>query len=140
MWKWWEPEEGGAGRGLGDECDAFLAGEWAEYRRARGHEVPPWAWLNRVAHAPAHVLELAFRIPARGRETDEWTRLRTCVVASLFRQADENRMTVTELQGAALVPIELVLFSTDDPPRSNPELLVLILAALSHPSAQAGPR
>jgi hypothetical protein len=140
MWKWWEPEEGGAGRGLGDECEAFLAGEWAEYRLARGQVVPPWAWLNRVAHAPANGLVLAIRIPSSARETDEWTRLRTCVVESLFRQAEENRMTVTELQRAALVPIELALFAADGPPRPNLELLVLILAALSHPSAQAGPR
>jgi len=140
MWKWWEPEEGGAGRGLGDECEAFLAGEWAEYRRTRGRDVPAWAWLNRVAHAPAHVLVLAIRTPVYGRETDEWSRLRTCVVESLFRQADEKRMTVAELQRAALVPIELALFADDGSPRRNPELLVQILAALRHPSAQAGPR
>jgi hypothetical protein len=140
MWKWWEPEERGAGLGLGDECEAFLAGEWAEYRLARGRDVPAWAWLNRVAHAPAHVLVLAIRTPSSGRETDEWTRLRTCVVESLFRQADENGMTVAELQWAALVPIELILFANDGPPRPNPELLAQILAALTHPSAQAGPR
>jgi hypothetical protein len=136
----WEPGEGSAGQGLGDECEAFLAGEWAEYRRARRQDVPTWAWLNRVAHAPAHGLVLAIRVPASARQTDEWTRLWTCVVEALFRQADENGMTVAELQRATLVPIELTLFANDGLPQPNPELLVRILSALTHPSAQAGPR
>ena len=36
---------------LAVECEAFLAGRWADTHRATGHPLPRWAWLNQAAHA-----------------------------------------------------------------------------------------
>ena len=131
-----EPEQPG---GVGDECEAWLAGEWAEYRTARGQGVPSWAWLNRVAHCPEQALRLMTRMPAWTYRNDEWFRLRGCVAESLLKQAAEKRVSVDELQRSVLVPIECEMFGHDNPGRpANAQLMLRVLAALHHPSAQPG--
>jgi hypothetical protein len=141
MLKRWEPAELSGPDGLGDECEAFLAGEWAEYRAAHGKAVPQWAWLNRVTHAPETALRLAMRAPGWGhRPIDDWTRLRLCVVEALLEQAAKKTTSVAELQRAALVPLELALFGDEEASRLNDaELLARGLAALRHPSGNPGP-
>jgi hypothetical protein len=141
MWKRRDSTGGIAPAGVGDECDAYLAGEWAEFCLAHGAPLPPWAWLNHVAHAPEAALARAVQ-PGRGPWTTptEWDGLRRSVVESLFRHAEERRVTVSQLQRAVLVPIELSLFEHHDRRLGNNELLFRILSALRHPSAQAGPR
>jgi hypothetical protein len=38
-------------KGIGEECDAFLRGEYVEYASAMGWDTPVWAWMNAIAHA-----------------------------------------------------------------------------------------
>ena len=134
------PESRDAAQGVGEECEAFLRGEWAEYRLGQGETVPPWAWLNRVAHAP----EAALRMVRRGadssdRHGDSWAEFRTCVAEALLKRADERGIDVAALQAVVLVPIELALFAVDDcRPPADEVLVAQILAALRHPSAQPG--
>jgi hypothetical protein len=137
-----EPAEPDGGGQVADECEAVLAGRWAEYRLARGRDVPPWAWLNRVAHADERALRYAVRVPAWSRhEMDEWDRMRFCVAQFLVQQAAEKGVTAAALQQSVLVPIELQLFGQEAmPPFTKAELLIRILAALRHPSSQFGPR
>lgn len=139
---WWkkrasnEPDPDG---GLGDECEAWLAGRWAEYRAGRGEPVPSWAWLNRVAHASEKAVRSMTRMPAVN--CDEWFRLRGCVAESLVTEAAQRGLSVPDLQRSVLLPIECALFQDDTHYRfGNPELIVWILAALHHPSAQPGSR
>ena len=139
---WWkkrasnEPDPDG---GLGDECEAWLAGTWAEYLAGRGEPAPRWAWLNQVAHASEKAVRAMTRLPAVSN--DEWFRLRGCVAESLIKEAAEKRVSVAELQRSVLLPIEDALFHDETLYRfGNPELMVRILAALHHPSAQPGPR
>ena len=142
MLKRWEPAELSGPHGLGDECEAFLAGEWAEYRAAHHEEVPHWAWLNRVTHAPETALRLAVRAPGWGqRPIDDWTRLRLCVVDTLLEQAANKAVSVAELQHSALLPLELALFADEETSQlTDAELLARSLAALRHPSSNPGPR
>jgi len=141
MWKRRDGDGVASTTGPGDECDAYLAGDWAEFCLAQGLPVPPWAWLNRVAHAPEAVLGGAVRRrPGPQLTPTEWDGLRRSVVESLFRHAAERGVTVSHLQRAVLVPIELSLFEHHDRRFGNSALLFRILSALRHPSAQAGPR
>lgn len=140
---WWKKrapkEPGDQDRGLGDECEAWLAGTWAEYLSGRGEPVPRWAWLNQVAHASEKAVRAMTRLPAFNN--DEWLRLRGCVAESLIKEAAGKGVTVAELQHSVLLPIECALFHDESLYRfGNPELMVRILAALHHPSAQPGSR
>ena len=65
------PKEPELSDGIGDECEAWLSGEWAEYLAAHGEEVPPWAWLNRVAHCSEQVLRVMTRMPTWTSRNDE---------------------------------------------------------------------
>jgi len=144
MWKRGRPDDRDAERngdtgGLGEECEAFLGGEWAEYLLARGEPVPRWAWLNRVAHGPETALRLMH--PAgKSRHGDAWTEFRSSVAEMVLNQAATTGRGVDELQTAVLVPIELALFGCDGcRVPDDAGLLMRILAALRHPSAQWGP-
>lgn len=139
---WWkkrasnEPDPDG---GLGEECEAWLAGRWAEYLAGLGEPVPRWAWLNQVAHASEKAVRAMTRLPTVNN--DEWLRLRGCVAESLIKEAAGKGVSVAELQRSVLLPIESALFHDANLYRfGNPELMVRILAALHHPSAQPGSR
>lgn len=140
MWMRAQPDHQDAGEGVGEECEAFLRGEWAEYRRARGEDVPRWAWLNRVAHAPEQALRLMSPPGAiSDRHVDGWTEFRFSVADALVKRADERGMAIAELQASVLVPIELALFARDDSRLpADAVLLVRILAALRRPSVESG--
>ena len=140
MWKRrQEPEKPVRGSGLGDECEAFLAGEWVDHLEAEGLPVPSWAWLNRVAHAPEADLRAMTRLPAWSHtEMDEWSRLRACVAATVLDRAKQMSTTPAEMQRLVLVPIELRVCGDDRLQQlGNPELLIRLLGALHHPSAQS---
>jgi hypothetical protein len=134
-----EPEKPARPPGVGEECDAFLAGDWAEHLAAHGAPVPAWAWLNRVAHGGVDELRALTRAPGWGHAPlDEWDRLRACVADTLFQRARQASMDVTGLQLSVLVPLELMLLG-DERLRAltNAELLVRVLGLLRHPSSQA---
>jgi len=140
---WWrrqapeEPED--QGTGMGEECEAWLAGRWAEYRADHGEPVPRWAWLNQVAHAPEPSLRAMARV--QDFRDDHWWRLRGCVAESLLKEAADKGVTAGELQRSVLVPIESALFSDESLYHfGDAQLMIRILAALRHPSAQPGPR
>lgn len=137
----WDGKPDADDDGLGDECDAYLRGEWAEYLRARGYAVPRWAWLNRVAHAPEQALRLTQRDRVWcGRHEDDWTEFQSSLADLLLKQADDTGRTVEEIQASVLVPIELALFARDDSHLpADAILLVRILAALRDPSERPGP-
>ena len=135
---WWkkrasrEPNPDG---GLGDECEAWLAGTWAEYLADHDEPVPPWAWVNKLAHAPEKLVRSMTRMPATN--DDEWFLLRGCVAEALIKEASSKGVSVADLQRSVLLPIESALFQNETLYRyGNPELMVRILAALHHPSAQ----
>lgn len=76
-----------------------------------------------------------------GQHDDAWTEFRSSVVDLLLKQAEDTGRSVEELQASVLVPIELALFARHDSRLpADAVLLVSILAALRHPSAQSGPR
>jgi hypothetical protein len=101
----------GATDELGDECEAFLAGRYAERLLREGRSVPPWAWLNQAAHADADtILAAAGGLPDDGNIvlwTDAQATIATLVLAATAWGAD-----LREVQHEVLVPLELELTAT----------------------------
>jgi hypothetical protein len=97
------------GSGIGEECDAYLAGRLAFYLRELGRPVPPVAWLNRVVHAtPAELVILAHEAD----DTDQpvaWRRTVGYLSRTLLERSRETGQRVERLQQELLVPLELEL-------------------------------
>jgi hypothetical protein len=101
----------GAPEDLGDECEAFLAGRYAERLLREGRRVPPWAWLNQAAHADADtILAAADGLPDDG-EILLWTDARA-TIAALVGAATAWGADLREVQQEVLVPLELELTNT----------------------------
>lgn len=114
---------------LAGECEAFLSGRSAELLRSEGKPPPPWAWLNKVAHAsPAQVRALADRSGPRRRllrrrHRQEWQGAVAAIASRLMELADGDPGKVRGLQAAGLVPLELDLMTRRYPWLHTPELL-----------------
>ena len=114
---------------LPDECEAFLAGQWAEFRRANGLPVPTWASLNQAAHASADIIAVAAIRPAN-RTPSSSTDVETLVARALL--AASTRDELPRLQLRTLIPLELELLGTPLSPR---RLVELAITALFHCTA-----
>lgn len=110
---WWQLR-GRRGQRRGDddvaaECEAFLSGTYAYRLLERGCPVPPWAWINVLAHAPRARIEGL----AAGRDdllspdaAGPWTAALRALGAELLDTASAARTELSELQRLALVPLE----------------------------------
>jgi hypothetical protein len=58
---------------LVDDCEAFLAGSYAEQLLHRDERVPVWAWANLLAHGTEEAIRAAARQPA---PAPPWVRAR----------------------------------------------------------------
>ena len=106
---------------LAEEGEAFLRGRLLILLRRRdwAGPVPPWMWLNEVAHGDRAALKL---VAAYSREiaqfkaiyTDQpgdvpWRRAQARVAAELLTRSQGSDETLTMLQTRALVALEDVL-------------------------------
>jgi hypothetical protein len=97
------------GSGIGDECDAYLAGRLAFYLSELGRPVPAVAWLNRVVHATGSELVIL------ANETDEtdqpatWRRTVGYLARTLLERSRETGHRIEQLQQELLLPLELQL-------------------------------
>ena len=139
MWRHVHPEPSPDTGGVGDECEAFLAGAYIAYLEAHDMPVPPWAHLNRVAHA-----EPAALVGLLGRDGDKldgrvisWIGFERLAAREVLGTADPATADgVRALQRQLLVPLELRLQSGEvDTPPTPARFLQLVRAALHrHPS------
>jgi hypothetical protein len=96
--------------GVGEECEAYLAGRLAYYFQAHGRPVPPVAWLNTVVHAtPAELAVLSNELN-RGVPALAWRRAVGYLARSLLERSRETGRPLDQLQTELLVPLELELF------------------------------
>lgn len=126
------------GQQLVDEIEAFLAGRLAEVLEAADRPVPPWVWLNRIAHGSlAEVRRTAAEWQRVGADST-WRRARTFLAGEVLDQAPLP-VNLRRLQHDVLVPLELQL-ATDCPLAMRSQQLVsLVLTAIArHPSAPPG--
>jgi hypothetical protein len=124
--------------GLGEECEAFLAGEWVEYLEAHGEPVPSCCWLNHVAHAGEAELRATAGALERARpNSDGWSQAASFLAGELLDAAEEWSTDVSELQRSRLVPLELALFEDPASRRLNPgQPSARALSAIRHGSSR----
>jgi hypothetical protein len=109
---------------LVDECEAFLAGRWAELRRQQGRVVSPWAWLNQAAHADVETLQASAVRPACAlpSTSDDLEPLLARALLSVGTPDD-----VARVQREVLVPLELHVMGIIVSPRRLVELVTTAL-------------
>jgi len=94
---------------VGDECEAWLAGQLAAYLEGTGRTIPPVGWLNHVVHATVDELT----VQAAGRVDAEplasWPRAMRYLARSVLNRSEETGRPVAELQAGLLLPLELQL-------------------------------
>lgn len=92
-----------------EECTAFLHGAYPAWLAGHGLPVPPWAWLNPVAHATLTQLAALAAgrsepVDAEPQESMSWAGVTMELAAQLVDVDD-----LAERQRRSLVPLELRL-------------------------------
>lgn len=112
----WRRDQGHEAAALLDECDAFLAGQYAEQLGARGEAVPVWAWVNLLAHGTEEELRRALH-PAGsellGDSSRAWLEARSYLAGEVLDAVATGYSSLHELQSELLVPLELALAAHD---------------------------
>jgi hypothetical protein len=102
---------------LADEAAAFLEGRLLESQRATGAggRVPPWLWLNAVAHGEVDLLrDLAQLGAPAGGAVGSWRSARAALARELLERSGGDAALLTDLQRLALVPLECGLTHVPD--------------------------
>lgn len=112
-------------RALAADCEAFLTGHLADRLEEAGQRVPPWAWMNLVAHGSRHDLhaERAAHLPA-DLPAGRWHGMRSLLAAEVLGMADRCSSLI-ELQHEVLVPLELELAARAEVASWRPNQLAL---------------
>ena len=112
MWTWRRrPRPSDPASDVAD-VEAFLLGGSVEYFRAHHQAVPPWAWLNTVAHSvPAAVTNLCEPVPGRPTSRGEAAGRRAVetMATTLCSKAGGDPAAIGALQRELLIPLELAL-------------------------------
>ena len=117
------------------ECEALLAGRYADYLCSRGRWAPPWAWVNALAHGSAP--ELSALAGGGGRPgvddppgTDRWRRALAFLAEDLLGQIEVTGATLDQLQRTRLIPLELELCRNPGRCTDPGELAGLVMAVV----------
>ena len=129
---------GGRADELAAESEAILTGRYAGYLADRGLLVPPWAWVNVLAHAGEVELEAAASasVDRRPEDAGEWRRALAFMAEDVLRHTRSTGVALAEVQQSTLVPLELELMGSTEGRQLRPgQLAGLVLAAVHrHPS------
>lgn len=118
------------------ECDALLAGGYADFLRRQGRPVPAWALVNAMAHASRHELEAwaADDDTAIDPDVVGTHQLRAFLADDVLRHAGPDASTLIGLQRSRLIPLELDLLREVEPSGHDPGRVTrLVMAAVRHP-------
>jgi len=115
--------------GVGDECEAFLAGQLAAHFLNRHRPIPPVAWLNRVVHATANELAILAVGTSDTFQPGTWARAVSYLARIVQERARETGRPVNEIQRELLLPLELELIG--DPESVKLDAADLIRMALA---------
>ncbi len=107
---------------LADECEAFLAGRYPHHLFASGAAIPPWAWLNPLAHAqPGALVAIARHQPDPGESIATWSGAIGRLASEILELTGQDRIALRRLQLNLLVPLELRLAAGGDDPDAPTE-------------------
>jgi hypothetical protein len=122
-----------AGRELVTDTDAFLSGRYAEQLAERADQVPPWAWLNLIAHGTHEELVAARPVRRRGGSLQlysHWVAARSYLIGEVLGALDSGHEPLAEVQRRVLLPLETELSSPVSLVRYPRDLVLRVLAAL----------
>lgn len=117
------------------EADAYRSGRYADYLVSCGAPVPPWAWMNALAHG-GDVLVASLALAEGGpRGTapalEPWYLVRKAIAEEVVVTLTIEGCTLGELQAGLLVGLELELAAVDPWVAVDPEgLTCLVLEEL----------
>lgn len=119
---------------VADECEAFLAGRYPHHLFASGETIPPWAWLNPLAHGRASgLLAIARNRPGPGEPITTWSGAIGRLAFEILELTGQDPIALRRLQLELIVPLELRLAAgADEPdaPTGPEELLDRVLELL----------
>lgn len=120
-------------------CEAFLAGRSAEHLAARRLRVPPWAWINLLAHGSADAIEAARRTDvAVADATAPWRAARADLAREVLEAAAAAGTSLDDLQRRVLVPLEFELMRWPAALWDPRHVVLRVLSVLRHPSGSSG--
>lgn len=150
MWHWARrrSKDGTAkiGLGLAEDCEAFLAGRYAEHLQDLGCPVPTWAWLNGLAHGDRARLEslAGGRLTQLGwprtglRLAGTWPSAVAFLAGEILDLVRSGRAELSQLQHRVLRPLEEdVWCRPEQHPHQPNQLVSSVLADLHHHRAAA---
>jgi hypothetical protein len=101
------------------DAEAFLSGHYADGLRQRGEPVPGWAWLNRLAHGDLTQIGQVRRsldmTPTGSSSWSEeaWRTAEALLTNELLELVGDDATSLSHVQRAVLVPLELELIETE---------------------------
>jgi hypothetical protein len=110
----------GRGEDILPEVESLLDGRFVEYLERRGRPVPPWAWINLLAHGTEEALRTA--AASRHRpflDVNVWRHARGYLAGEVLEVAD-RRGSLAVLQATVLVPLELDHLAAPPSRRTRP--------------------
>ena len=127
--EWFPPgavEPADPGADLVEECEAFLAGTYPVWLHRHGVVIPPWAWLNPLAHGTsAELAAVAGPVDASMAHPITWADVLSTLAAEL---ADDRDLAARQRE--VLVPLELQLAAGATDVRTPDELVHVVRRAL----------
>ena len=117
------------------ECEALLAGRYADCLCSHGRWAPPWTWVNALAHCSAP--ELTALAGGGGNPgvddlpgTDQWRRALAFLAEDVLGQIEVRGATLDQLQRTRLIPLELELCRNPDRCTDLGELAGVVMAVV----------
>ena len=112
-------------------CEAFIDGRYVDHLEARRELVPPWAWLNLLAHGGVDDLiagsEMRVRIAS---STQRWRAARAYLAHEVLGALGGRPEALRALQSNVLCPLEFDLSSRTVLNCSPPQLVRTVLEAI----------
>ena len=96
------------------ECEAFLDGTLADYWDDKGVSVPPWAWLNLLAHGSVRQIGECCLLPSWPQGASRSWRVARSSLAFEVLDLTDLEFTLADLQASVLIPLELEMAARAD--------------------------
>jgi hypothetical protein len=99
-------------RDLVQECEAFVTGSYYEVLLQQHQPIPPWAWVNALAHGARCEVERIAGLPPARPDSMAFLSYMACEVL-LHASADDA--TLRHVQESTLIPLEMDLLREPAP-------------------------
>lgn len=122
-----------------DGASAFVTGSYARFLQRTEGQLPPWAWLNVLAHGTKmQILEVAVgrsKDLPRGRRYMAWRQAAQFVAIEMLDRSRFSSSALQAMQVEMLQPLEERMMRTcRSVPRTPAQLVAVALSAMAPPS------